>query len=249
MRKIRLLCRAGKMKPKAQVSIEFIAGFGIFIMVVSYIIYASIMVFPKYFDESRENAIREEAWTLSIEVMDYLKNDTRVNNQSIASLGACGIFHYFDDTTTMDDDYSRANYSYFKELFYVDGQDDFRIIIKSSPVIRTDYMKGLNRTGNSTIGGIEYVFESIFNTTSLFYDSVAVFNSSGLIAVVAQDDAVQLGKYTFSFDKIDTTGEFLILGVDMLDCGKYAPMSASSSKVTRFTAYNNWITTVDIVYW
>ncbi|RLG15586.1 MAG: hypothetical protein DRN71_00895 [Candidatus Nanohalarchaeota archaeon] len=229
-----------KKDSKAQISIEFIAGFGLFMLVVTYVIYTAIMVFPKYFDESNENANREEAWTLSVEVMDYLKNSTKVDNQSLTSLSRCTIYHHFDAS-------SKANYSYFKSLFNVDGSNNFRITIKSNPVVITDNAKGQNKTGNMTIEGIEYEFE-LFNTTSSRYDSVSV--SDGATVVIPDENGiVQLGGDTFSVEKIDSRGKFVILGMDFVDCGKYAPMRGMSSKITRFITYNNWITSIDVVYW
>ena len=230
---------AGKYS-KAQISIEFIAGFGLFMMVVIYILYTAIMVFPKYFDESNENAIREEAWTLSMEVMNYLKNGTRIDNRSLDSLSHCTIYHHFDAS-------SKANYSSFKSQFNVDGSNDFRITVKSNPVVITGDVRGLNKTGNMTIEGIEYEFE-LFNTTSSRYDSVSV--SDGATVVMSDENGtVQLGGDTFSVERIDSRGKFLILGIDFVDCGKYAPARGMSSKITRFVTYNNWITSIDVVYW
>ncbi len=229
-----------KKDSKAQISIEFIAGFGLFMMVVTYVIYTAIMVFPKYFDESNENAIREEAWTLSVEVMDYLKNGTKVDNQSLASLSRCTIYHHFDAS-------SKANYSYFKSLFNVDGSNNFRITVESNPVVITDNVRGQNKTGNMTVEGIEYEFE-LFNTTSSRYDFVYVSDGA---AVMTSDEngTIQLAGTTFSIEKIDSRGKFLILGLDLVDCGKYAPMRGMSSKITRFITYNDWITSIDVIYW
>ncbi len=238
-----------KNHPKAQISIEFIAGFGIFIMIVGYIMYTAIMIFPKYYELSNENAIREEAWTLSVNVIDYLKGSTAVNNQSLASLSGCRIYHYFDDPTTNEDDLSRANYTYFKNLFNVDESNDFHIFVKSSPVVMTDYTRGRNKTGNMTIDGLEYMFE-VFNATSLKYDAVSI--SGGSTVVTAdENDTVSLGKYTFNIDNIDPKGKFLIMGLEdpSINCGKHIPMTGINSKVRRFTTYNKWITAVDVVYW
>lgn len=230
-----------KKSSKAQISIEFIGGFGLFITVVIYVAYTAMVVFPKHFDESNENAIREEAWTLSAELMNYLKNGTQVNNQPIASLSRCKIYHHFDETT-------KANYSYFKELFNVDNSNDFHISVKSNPVIITDNVKGQNKTGNMTIDNIEYVFE-LFNGTSLKYDSVHVWNSSATIATTDENGTAQLGEYTYSIDKIDSSGKYIILGVELVDCGKYTPATMMSAKIRRFTTYKNFITTIDVAYW
>ncbi len=229
-----------KKQRKAQISIEFIAGFGLFMMVVTYIIYTSMMVFPKYFDESNENAIREESWTLSVEVMNYLKNGTDVDNLSLDSLSRCTIYHQFDAS-------SKANYSYFKNLFNVDESNDFRITIKSNPIVITDNVRGHNKTGNMTVEGTDYEFE-LFNATSLQYDSVSV--SDGATVVISDENGtVQLSGDTFSVEKIDSRGKFVILGIEFIDCGKYAPIRGMSSKTTRFVTYNNWITSIDMVYW
>ena len=241
--------RLRKSHSKAQISIEFIAGFGLFMMVVSYVVYTAIIVFPKFYEQSSENAVREEAWTLSVEVMDYLRDGVAANNESLASLSGCRIYHHFDDPMTIDDDLSRANYTYFKSLFSVDELNDFHISVKSSPVVMTEYARGRNRTGNMTFDGVEYMFE-LFNATSQKYDSVSVSNSSGVVVTTDEEGTVQFGKYTFEVDKIDAEGKFLILGLeDLVSCGKYAPVSAMNSKVTRFTTYNRWITAVDVVYW
>ncbi len=229
-----------KKQHKAQISIEFIAGFGLFMMVVTYILYTSMAVFPKYFDESNENAIREEAWTLSVVVVDYLKNSTNIDDLSLSSLSQCTTYHPLDPS-------SNTNYSYFKKLFNVDTSDDFRIIVKSSPVIVTDTIHGQNKTGNMAIKGIDYEFE-LFNTTPSRYDSVSVFDGA-LVVTTDENGTVLLGGYTFAIDKIDSRGKYLILGLDLIDCGKYAPMRGTNSKVKRFVTYNDWITSIDIVYW
>lgn len=238
-----------KKHSKAQISIDFIAGFGIFIMVVGYVLYTAMMIFPKYYEQSNENAIREEAWTLSVNVMDYLKGSTAIDDQSLASLSGCRIYHYFDDPTTDEDNLSRANYTYFKNRFNVDGSNDFRILVKSSPVVMTDYAKGRNKTGNMTIDGVEYMFE-LFNATSLEYDAVSISDGSTVVTA-DENDTVSLGKYTLNIDNIDSKGKFLIMGLEdpSINCGKHIPMTGINSKVRRFTTYNKWITAVDVVYW
>ena len=74
--------------------------------------------------------------------------------------------------------------------------------------------------------------------------------SDGFTVVsVDENGTLLLGVNTFEIEKIDSRGKFVILGMDIVDCGKYAPMSGMSSKVTRFIAYNEWITSVDVIYW
>lgn len=242
---------SAKMRKKAQISIEFIAGFTLFITVISYIIYASLAVFPKYLEQYNENSIREETWTLSIRALNYLQNGTIISNHTVNSLSGCKIYHAFDDLTTIDDNLARDNYTYFKNLFDVDQSNDFRITAKSSPVIVTDILStsGGNNTGNITIESTDYTFEPIFNTVDNKYDTVIIRDKIGIVANAKEEDPVTLGGIMFSVDKINSAGRFVILGLKMIDCGKYIPMTAINSKVRRFATYNNWITTVDITYW
>lgn len=234
---------------KAQVSIEFIAGFSLFILIVAFIVFTAISVFSSFYVQSSDNAIREEGWTLSVVLMDYLKNGTRISTPRIESLSGCNVYYYDDNPSTIDDDISRANYTYFKELFNVDESNDFNLIIRSSPVIVTDVVSGRNKTGNMMFEGEVYMFE-LFNGTSMVYDSVSVSNSTSVVGIAQVDDELVIEGNIFSIDKIDSRGNLLILGLVLLDhCGRYTPFDAMSSKITRFTTHNNWITKIDVVYW
>lgn len=242
---------SSRIRKKAQISIEFIAGFTLFITVISYIIYASLAIFPRYLEQYNENSIREETWTLSVRTLGYIQNGTIISNRTINSLSGCKIYHSFDDLSTIDDNLARDNYTYFKDLFDIDQTNDFRITMKSNPVIVTDIMNTTsgNNTGNITIAGKDYIFEPIFNTVDNRYDSVIIRDNIGIVANAKEEDPVTLGSIMFNVDKINSAGRFVILGLKLIDCGKYIPMTAINSKARRFATYNNWITTVDITYW
>ncbi len=88
---------------KAQIDIDFLSGFFLFIMVVAYIAFSVSSVFPKYIAQSAENNMNLEAWQASENFMSIVENNSLDTSVPVTA--------YYSPIWDTDNDWNRGTHN------------------------------------------------------------------------------------------------------------------------------------------
>jgi hypothetical protein len=140
------------MNKKAQLHLEFGAGFFLFILVVSYIAFSVINTMPDYYQNLRDDRIRMNVWSLSEKI-------ERMTTNELDELVAC-------------------NYDDLKNRFDINDVKNFHVNITNYPIAITDEFDGSDYIGNLMINGesVNFVVDIINNEVDISYGGTTYNN-------------------------------------------------------------------------
>lgn len=121
------------MNKKAQLHLEFGAGFFLFILVVLYVAFSVINTMPIYYQDLRDDRLRMNAWVLSEKLEKMITNE-------LSELVVC-------------------NYEDLKNRFDIGDVNDFHVDIINHPIVITEISDGANPTGQLIINEKTVDFE------------------------------------------------------------------------------------------
>lgn len=114
---------------KAQISIEFIAGFVLFMFVIMYIAFSVVNNAPMYYQNTMQNNLRAEAWSFSERVKNSIEiEDFVLNKSAVSQLSKCTAYNPKDAASV-------GNYSYWRTLTAIPTRRDFHISLTEYPVV------------------------------------------------------------------------------------------------------------------
>ncbi len=222
---------------KAQVNIDFISGFFLFIIVVLFISFSVSQRFPQYISHANDNSIRLMAWQASENLMQAAEKNGELDTDLIANISSCVQYDYSNA-------FSRSNYSYVKQLMDVGDLNGVHITIDAFFFGITDLGNSSERSGTVLIWGTSYD-AYIRNTSGYFneakgstgpWSNKTVFYGMG-------------GSDPYDVFKIDYEGEYVILKKRLVDCGPKAPAYLANTVVKRYSTYEKSMAMAEITYW
>lgn len=229
---------------KGQISVEYIAGFILFMFVVAFIASAVIQNAPRSYEDRIQNNINSEAWLFSERFLNATtKGDASAflfDSQKIAQVGVCTAYNPREPSTI-------AAYENLRGNFSVPLTRDWHAVIALRPLVQTREPRTIgavtNYTGAAVIEGTSADFE--VSNFSLVYDTVRI-NGGPLLRA---GDATLIGTGVYTISKVLENGQFVILSRNLVDCGKTVPLGTTVSTVRRFGNFGRDIATLDIEYW
>lgn len=224
----------GKANKKAQVSIDFLSGFFIFIVVVGYIAFSIVGVFPRYISQSTENNLKIEAWQASENFMKMAEINGSLDTQAIAKVSLCYKYDYSNAS-------SAGNYTRMKNILNISGQNSIHITVDNLFFGITDVGDSQYRSGTVSIGGTNYAV--YVQNSSLYFNETR--NSTGSWS----GESVIFGNVAYDVFKISYEGDFVIFRKRIVDCGPNLPVYSANQIVRRYGVYNGGFAVVELAYW
>ena len=223
-----------KKPRKAQINIDFLSGFFIFVMVVGYIAFAITGVFPKYAAQSYSNNLKLEAWQASENVMQATEKSGSIDTGTVGAFSMCYRYDYSNAS-------SAGNYTRIKKILNISDLNSIHITLDTLFFGITDTGTGNSRNGSIVIRGVNYTvyvqkMATYFNETR---------NSTGSWS----NESMVLGGEKYDVFKIDYDGDFVILKKRLIDCGPNPPLYSTNEVVQRYSVYNGSFAVVEMNYW
>ena len=232
---------------KAQMSIEYLGGFTIFISLIIYVFFMVLSFIPQNLNAINENIIETSAWGATQNIIEYLslKKDGSINESALSVISKCTVYNaHPSDPIALA---SVSNYTFVKNnIVNISSNNEFNLVVDQYVIALTTKKNILNYTGSIILSGKEIFFET-FNTTTSQYDSVVVDNGTKITAI--KNDIIYLGSQKYRVDNIDTKGQFVILKSNIVDCGKQAPDNIYTTIHKRYLKQNNNIVGLKFTYW
>ncbi|NOR85172.1 hypothetical protein GQ473_03565 [archaeon] len=232
---------------KAQMSIEYLGGFTIFISLIIYVFFIILTIVPQNLESIHENIIETGAWGATQNIVEYLslKKDGSINESALNVISKCTVYnaHPTDPIALA----SVSNYTFAKNnIVNISSKNEFNLVVDQYLIALTTKKNILNFTGSLILSGKEIFFET-FNTTTPQYDSVVMDNGTKITAI--KNDIVYLDSQKYYVDTIDTKGQFVILKSNIVDCGKQPPDNMYTAIHKRYLKQNNNIVGIKVTYW
>ena len=232
---------------KAQMSIEYLGGFTIFISLLLYVFLMILTIVPQNLQAIHENIIETGAWGATQNIVGYLslKKDGSINESALNRISKCTVYnaHPTDPIALA----SVSNYTYVKNnILNISSVNEYNIVVDQYLIALTTKTNISNYTGSIILSGKEIFFET-FNTTTPQYDFVVVNNGTKITAI--QNDFVYLDEKKYRVDKIDTKGQFVILKSNLVDCGKQPSDNVYTTIHQRYLKRNNNLVGLKFTYW
>lgn len=162
----------GHFPKKAQISIEYVAGFLFFMFAVIFVIFNLIGRVPLYYDESRDAIMHESAWAASERAMAYVTVAGAAKSEAVENMSKCSRQGEFA-LGSSEYNNSLSNYTYFKSLLGVGERMEMHLDLSGYFILLPNETSGTNFTGLAYIDGLMMPFE-IFNYTPGRYDGVRI---------------------------------------------------------------------------
>ena len=235
-----------KMK-KAQMSIEYLGGFTIFISLILYVFFMILSIVPQNLDVIHENILESGAWGATQNIVGYLslKKDGSINESALNRISKCTVYNAHP--SDLQARASVSNYTFVKKnIINISSDTEFNLVVNQYLIALTTKQNILNFTGSLILSGKQIFFET-FNTTTPQYDSVVVDNGTKI--TVVRNDIIYLDDKKYHVDNIDTKGQFVILKSNLVDCGKQPPENIYTTIHKRYLKQNNNIVGLEFTYW
>ncbi len=231
-----------KKHRKAQVSIEYVAGFLFFLVAILFVLFSVIDKLPQYYEESHNTLIHETAWLASQRAMSFASVSGMFNNYTIPVLSECIIYTAYQPGS---DEFVNgwSNYTSLKSFLGIDGRTDFRMSILSFEILVSNESSGVNYTGWFDIDGAMQQFE-IFNYTFGRYDGIHIEDSYS-----RENEFVTISSQEYAVEKIDPSGKFAIISRTYVDCGRHVFRGKTTAAVKRYATYNGSLARMELVLW
>ncbi len=227
---------------RAQISIEFVAGFLFFILAVLFVVFSIIDKLPQYYDESHNTIMHEEVWFASQRAMAYASLGGALNVSAIGEFSKCNVYTMYRPGS---DEFLNGvgNYTLLKSALGIDESTGFYMNIKSFSILRPHGSSGTNYTGKFNIDGTVGMFE-IFNYTSERYDGLHIGTSYS-----KENELVTIASQDYTVEKIDPLGNFAIISKTLVDCGRHTLHGKTTAVVKRYATYNGSFARMEVMLW
>ena len=217
---------------RGQLNLDFVGGFGIFMLALVFVITAVTINIPPYQQALKSNNLKIEAWMLS----ERLINGVEAEDYVLDDLSTLPYTFPTDYDTYRD---------YLKPSLGVGDRRNFNIKIEEFPV-------GIANTGLHngviTLEGNAYPFViSDIGPTGIpdgVYDTVAIDSGDYM-----QGETFQLVFTDYTVEKIDKGGNYFILNRTMLHCGIKPSLGVNNIKTLRYSTFDGHMVKIYITYW
>ncbi len=223
-----------KQRLKAQLNIDFVSGFFLFILTVAYVAFSITNTFPQYVAQSADNNMKLEAWQASENFMRLAEKNGAIDTSVIGNFSLCIHYDYSNIS-------SRNNYSYVKNALNVSDLNSIHLTFDALFFGITDAGNNTDKSGSIFIAGNAY---QVYVRNTSFYFSEAR-NSTGPWS----NESIFLGARKYDIFKIDYGGDFLILRRLLVDCGPNVPAFSANAVVRRYSTYNGSFAVMKLAYW
>lgn len=229
-------------KRKAQISIEYVAGFIFFLFAVLFVIFNILDTIPKYFSESNNAVMHETAWLAGEKAAIYALSGGAASAAAVANMSKCSIYSALLPNSAAYNN-SKSNYTSLKDLLGIPNTSEFRLTLLEYALLIPNGTTGINHTGLFSIDGAVGAFE-IFNYTPGRYNGVHV----GTYYAREKEQFI-LSSQTYNVEKIDPAGAFAIVSRPVVDCGRQVASGKNSAAAKRYTVYNGTLARLNVVVW
>jgi|GEM_PF-1922990 len=226
-----------KNKLKAQIKFDFILGFFLFLLAVSYISYSSLQLFPKYAAQSSDNDLKLESWRASEEFMRFSEKNGVIDESSLNLFRPCVRYNYNDAG-------SRAAYANVTNRLNISDLSSVHLTFDMLLFGITNTGNNIRRDGNVIFLKNQYPI-SVRNT-STYFNQVSTDGGASWSTTAVN---VGVPPETFEILKVDYDGEFTLLRKRLFDCGPNVPSLAPNSVVRRYALYNGSVAMMELTYW
>lgn len=223
-----------KTHRKAQIRLDFITGFFLFIVTVAYIAFTVTNAFPRYIAQSSNNNLKLEAWQASENFMRIAEKRGAFDTSEIGNFSLCFRYDYSNIS-------SRNNYTSVKNRLNISDSNSIHLTFDKVIFAVTNAGNSTDRYGTALSGGILY---PIYVRNISFY-----FNETRNSTGPWTNDTILIGGEKYDVLKIDYDGDFVIFRKRIADCGPNIPVYAANAIVRRYGVYNGSFAFMELAYW
>lgn len=226
---------------KAQINLEYIVAFMIFILAVIYVAGTTFSALPQFYESLNDNNLKERAWVFSERLMAELEEENFVLNKTRAD--EWSLYMAFNPLTGS----YTAEYKTARERFNLSEENEFYVEMNYYPIALTqNYNQAWgNHTGSLVVDNKTTSF-IVINTSTIF--NMTVIDGTYL----REGENKTLGTYgrTFTVEKIDRNGNFVILrnAPPLIQFGIENIEKVNMREIRRYSSYENHLAAIDIKF-
>lgn len=222
---------------KAQANIEFIGGFFLFLVIVTYLVFSLISELPPRYAAIEENTLRLEAWAVSERLMNLIGSRGVVEDSKLPAFSDC-VGHNYNDAA------SRGNYTSVKSLLNVSDSQQVHITLEEFPVAILDSGNSTLRSGAMSIDGSAYAIEA--RNTSAAFNETKLWGGAAWSGI---GESIAIGVNNYLVAGIGTAGDFVIFKRTIIDCGPSLATSEQQAEIRRYSTYRGRLVRITMTYW
>lgn len=221
---------------KAQLNIDFISGFFLFITIVMFIAFSVSQKFPAYIAQANDNNLKLGAWEASENFMQASEKNSALKTDIIKTISSCVNYDYSNMA-------SRNNYSYVKQLMALEDSNSVHITIDAMFFGMMNSGSTSQKSGTVYIYGKQYPIDAR-NVSNYFTEA----RSSGAWSSQSVEVSLPPSEY-FDVAAIDYYGDYVLLKKRLVDCGPKPPLYLTNAVIKRYSTYNGSLAVIGITYW
>ncbi len=221
---------------KGQVSIEYIIGFSIVILLVVYVYFNMINDFPHYSNDINVKKTYQKVNYISSTIYSNSLLPNGTFNQSYLDFLNCGAYNYYD-TTTID------SYKNVSDSLGLDLSESFQISGKIYYILIPSTKLGFDMYGKGIINNTEYDF-------LLKNNSLGRYNALSINGVQKNEsELIEIDGHNYTIENVDFKGRYAILSDQDIFCGKLHNEETIFEESSIFGARKGGIEKLTILYW